>query len=85
MGKEIMYGLFIKSIDSQFTTEEHTFLWVAEGDLEAETESETRAAEDQALQTKCCATKICKTEQVTNADYVKKCDEAIDQDGGKTP
>lgn len=43
-----MYGLYIKSIDSQVTSGEDTFLWPADGDLETETESDTIASQDQA-------------------------------------
>ena len=40
----------------QLISEEDTFLWLAKGDLKAETESEIVAAQDQALNTKYYAT-----------------------------
>jgi hypothetical protein len=47
-----MHGQYIRNIDRQLVSEEDTFLWLAKGDLKAETESEIVAAQDQALQTK---------------------------------
>jgi hypothetical protein len=41
------------------------------GDLNAETESEIIAAQDQALQTKSYAKRNLKQKQTVNADYVK--------------
>jgi len=38
------------------------FLWLSQGELKAETESEIVAAQDQALQTKYLATKLLSTE-----------------------
>jgi hypothetical protein len=59
---KVMHGQYIRSIDKQLISEEDTFLWLSKGDLKAETESEIVAAKDQALQTKCHATKILQTE-----------------------
>jgi hypothetical protein len=58
-----LYGQYIRNIVRQLISEEDTFLWLTKGDLKAETESEVVAAQDQALQTKCYATKILKTER----------------------
>jgi hypothetical protein len=57
-----MHGQYIRSIDTQLISEEDTFLWLWRGDLKAETESETVAAQDQALQTKYHETKILHTD-----------------------
>jgi hypothetical protein len=57
-----MHGQCIRNIDRQSIGEEDTFLWLSKGDLKAETESEMLAAQDRALQTKYCATKILNTE-----------------------
>ena len=54
-----MHGQYIRNIDRQLISEEDTFHWLSKGDLKAETESEIVAAQDQALQTKYYATKIC--------------------------
>jgi len=55
-----MHGQQIRRIDRQLIGEEDTFLWLSRGDLKVETGSEIIA--DQALQIKCHATKILKTE-----------------------
>jgi hypothetical protein len=44
-----MQGQYIWNIDRQLISED-TFLWLTKGDLEAETESEIVAAQDQVLQ-----------------------------------
>jgi Ni,Fe-hydrogenase III component G len=62
MAKKVMYGQYIRNIDRQLISEEDTFLWLSKGDLNAETESEIVAAQDQALQTKYYVTKILNTE-----------------------
>ena len=46
-----MQGQYIRKIGRQLISEEDTFLWLSKGDLKAETESETVAAQDQTLQT----------------------------------
>jgi hypothetical protein len=60
---KIMHGQHIRSTDKHLISEEDTFLWLSKGDLKAETESETVAAKDQALQTKYHATKILHTDK----------------------
>ena len=59
---KIMHEQYIKTIDRRLISEEDTFLWLLKGDLNAETESEIVAAQDQALQTKYYATKILNSE-----------------------
>jgi hypothetical protein len=59
----VMHGQYIRSLDRQLISEEDTFLWLSEGDLKAQTESEIVAAQDQTLQTKYYATKILNTER----------------------
>ena len=49
-------------LDRQIINEEDAFLWLSRGDLKGETESESVAAQDQALQTKCHATKVSQRE-----------------------
>ena len=51
-GSKVMHGQYIRNMDRQLISEEGTFLWLSNGDLEAETESEIVAARDQALHTK---------------------------------
>ena len=46
-----MHGQYVRNIDRQLISED-TFVWLLKGDLNAETESEIVAAQDQALQTK---------------------------------
>jgi hypothetical protein len=46
----------------QLIGEEDMFLWLPRGDLKGETEGEVTAAQDQALQTKCHATKLLQPE-----------------------
>jgi hypothetical protein len=57
-------------VQKQLVSEEDTFLLLSKGDMKAETESETVAAQDQALQTKYNATTILETE-TGNSHYVK--------------
>jgi hypothetical protein len=45
-----MHGQYI-NMDRQLIGEEDTFIWLSKGDLKAETESETVAAQNQALHT----------------------------------
>jgi anaerobic ribonucleoside-triphosphate reductase len=40
MGKQIMHGQYIRSMDRQLFSMEDTFLWLSTGDLKGETESE---------------------------------------------
>ena len=53
-----MRGQYIRNIDRLLIGEEDTSIWLSEGDLKAETESEIVAAQDRALQTEYCATKM---------------------------
>ena len=66
-----MHGHYIRSIDTQLTNEDVTFLWLSRRDLKAETKSEIMAAQDHALQTQYNAKKYYKQKQAANADYVK--------------
>ena len=67
--RKLMHGVCIKGINRQLISEEDTFLWSSREDLKAESESETRAARDQALLTKEHAINILKTQkQAANAD-----------------
>ena len=56
-----MHGQYIRNIDRQLISED-TFLWLLNGDLEAETESGIAAAQDQVIQTKYYTMKILNTE-----------------------
>jgi hypothetical protein len=62
MGKQILHGQYIRSIDRQLIGEEDTLLWLSRGDLKGGTEREIVAAQYQALQTEYYATKILQTE-----------------------
>jgi hypothetical protein len=65
----------IRNIDRQLIGQEDTFLWFSKGDLEAETESEIVAAQDQAIQTKYYATKILNTETDNKCRLCQQFDE----------
>ena len=56
MENKVMHGLYIRNIDRQLISEEDTFLWLSQGDLKAETDSEIVATQEKALQTKYYAT-----------------------------
>ena len=73
-----MHGQYITNIDRQLISEEDMFLWLSKGDLKAETESEIVAVKDQALQTKCYATKILNTETDSKCRLCQQFDETID-------
>ena len=73
-----MHGQYIRNIDRQLISEEDTFLWLSKGDLQAETEREIVAAQDQALQTKYYATKILSTETDNKCRLCQQIDETID-------
>ena len=75
---KVMHGQYIRNIDRQLISEEDTFLWLSNGDLKAETESEIVAAQDQALQTKYYATKILNTETDSKCRLCQQFDETID-------
>ena len=70
-----MHGQYTRNTDRQLIIEEHTFLWLSKGDLEAETESEIVAAQAQALQTKYYATKILSTETDSKRRLCQQFDE----------
>jgi len=48
---KIMHEQYIKNMDRHLISEEDTVLWLSNGDLKAESESEIVAAQDQALNT----------------------------------
>jgi len=75
---KVMHGQYIRNIDRQLIGEEDTFLWLSKGDLKAETESEMVAAQDQAIKTKCYATKILNTETDSKCRLRQQFDETID-------
>jgi flagellar biosynthesis chaperone FliJ len=76
---KVMHGQYIRSLDRQLIGEEDTFLWLSEGDLKAETESEIVAAQDQVLQTKHYATKILNTQTDSKCRLCKQFDETMEQ------
>ena len=73
-----MHGQYIRNIDRRLISEEDTFLWLLKGDLNAETESEIVAAQDQGLQTKYYATKILNTETDNKCRLCQQFDETTD-------
>jgi hypothetical protein len=75
---KVMHGQSKKNLDRQLISEEDTFLWLSKGDLKAETESEMVAAQDQALNTKYCATIILYTEMDSKCRLCQYLDETID-------
>jgi len=75
---KVMCGQYIRNIDRQLISEEDMFLWLSKGDLKEETESESVAAQDQALQTKYYATKILNTETDSKCRLCQQFDETID-------
>jgi len=58
---KVMHGQYTISKVRRVISEEGTFLWLSNGDLKAETESEI-SAQGQALQRACHAAKILQTE-----------------------
>jgi hypothetical protein len=75
----VMHPQYIRNMDRQLISEEDTFLWLSKGDLKAETESEIVAAQDQALNTKYCATNILHTEMDIQCRLCQQHDETIDR------
>ena len=73
-----MHGQYVISRDRQLISEGNTFLWLSRGQLKAETESEMVAAQDQALKSKYCATKILRTETDSKCRLCQQFDETID-------
>jgi hypothetical protein len=73
-----IHGQYIRNIDRQLISEEDTLVWLTKVDLEAETESEIVAAQDQALKTKYYATKILNTETGGKWRLCQQFDETID-------
>ena len=78
MEKQSNAWAVIRNIDRRLIGELNTFLWLSNGDLKAETESEIVAAQDQALQTKYYATKILNTETDSKCRLCQQFDETID-------
>jgi hypothetical protein len=78
MEKQRIHGQYIRNIDRQLISEKDTFPWLSKGDLKAETEGEIVAAQDQAIQTKYCATKILNTETDSKCRLCQQFDETID-------
>ena len=76
-GSKVMHGQYIRSTDSQYVSEEDTILWLSREDPQAETESETVAAQEQTLQTKYCATKILHTETDRKCRLCQEFDETV--------
>jgi hypothetical protein len=72
-----IHGQYIRNIDRQLISEEDTFLWLAKGNLKAETESEIVAAQDQVLQTKYYTTKILNTETDSKCRLCHEFDETM--------
>jgi len=74
-----MHGQYVRNIDRLLIGEEDTFIWLSEGDLKAETESAIVAAQDRALQTEYCATKILNTETNSKCRLCQQFGETIDR------
>jgi hypothetical protein len=76
---KVLHCQYIRSTDKHLVSEEDTFLWLSKGDLKAETESEIVAAQDQALQTKCRATKILQTDTDSKCRLCHQFEETADR------
>jgi len=76
---KVMYGQYIRNIDRLLIGEEDTFIWLSRGDLNAETESEILAAQDRALQTEYCATKVLNTKTDSKCRLCQQFGETIDR------
>ena len=75
---KVMHGQYIRNVDRKLISEEETFIWLSKGDLEAETESEIVAAQDQALNTQYYATKMLYTETDSKCRLCQQHHETID-------
>jgi hypothetical protein len=74
---KVTHGHYIRNMDRQLISEEDTFLWLSKGDVKVETESAIVAAQDQALHTKYCATKILNTKTDSKCRLCQQLDETI--------
>jgi hypothetical protein len=66
-----LHGQYIVSIDRQPICEEETFLWESRGELRADTESKTTAAQDHTI-------KILQTETDSKCGLCLQFDETVD-------
>jgi protoporphyrinogen oxidase len=73
-----VHGQYIWNIDRQLISEEDTFFWLTKGDLNAETESEIVAAQEQVLHMKYYVSKILNTETNSKCRLCQQFDETID-------
>ena len=67
---KVMHGQYIRSMDRQLIGEEDMCLRLLSGDVKGDSESEITAAQDQALQNKCYATKYYTHKRILKADSV---------------
>jgi len=66
---KVMHGQYVRSMDRQpISTQDTFFLWLKQGVLKGDTESEIIAAQDQALQTRYHATNVLQTETYSKFD-----------------
>jgi hypothetical protein len=68
----------VRNVDRKLISEEDIFLWLMNGDLKAETESEIVAPQDQVLQMKYCKTKIFNSETHSKCRLCHQFEETID-------
>ena len=73
-----MYGQYILRTANSLLMKTPCSLWLSKRDLKGETTSEIAAAQDQALQTKCHATKILQTETDTQCRLSQQSDETVE-------
>jgi hypothetical protein len=73
-----MHGQYSRTRERQLTSKEDTFLRLSRGDLKKETESETIAAQDQALETKYHVINILHTETDSKCRLCKQFDETVE-------
>ena len=73
-----MHGQYIRCTDRQLISEGDMFLWLSR-EVKAQTESQTAAAQNQALQTKYRAIKILEIETYSKRRLCVQFDETIDR------
>jgi hypothetical protein len=74
----IQHKTALQNMDAQLANKRDRFIWLLEGELKGETESQIIAAQDQALNTKFNATKLLKTIDNSKCRMCQQFDEIVD-------